>query len=433
MDSSFSMKHHLLRYTLLGIAGSLGASAFAQGDIPFILTSRPEYTISAAVRVRTGGANVKFGKLGTAYRQYTNGGAFQFDDGYVYPDAQRAEEKITGYSPSGLAFVEHSADGKRYFIYTVSKDTNGVETGRTLTSDLVAYQDGMTRDWSYDNASQVENGYVNMHYRYATAEDASGEADSGSSAGVDITINRDLGMIGKNFQWGFAASVGINDINAKMSGEVRSTLHIMTQKFSLAGQPAPTRPDDPTTPDVVESPYPYTAPVYGPIYGSDGTTVISTLGKELTTPLTVTPEGQPVDQTIPGGALVKGYWQVKGAYYLLRLGPSFRWQIHRRFSLSGSVGVAGAYLGSVYKAEEEMIDPEVKYHPGYKAELRMRKFMPGYYGELNAEFWMTYRTGLFVGGVFEKVGDYEQTLANRTAKVEVGSGLAYRFGVVHRF
>jgi predicted porin len=52
---------------------------------------------------------------------------------------------------------------------------------------------------------------------------------------------------------------------------------------------------------------------------------------------------------------------------------------------------------------------------------------------MNAEYWLTQRTGFYVGVNYESLGDYDQTLGGRTAKIDLGSGTGFRLGLTTRF
>ena len=462
------MKQHHLRLLLLSLAVGGSSSAFAQSDLSYIFTARPKYTFSAALKIRTGGANVKFGNLGTILPSPvgiigtgSNGlsvlSGYRFQDGTFGFDVARSNQVTSGGTPvvSGTQtttttnVATPSADGKRYFTSTIvdvkdSSDSTKNSTTTTNNGDYLAYQTGQTRNWSYQDASQVENGVISMHDYGSNSEGASKDAKAGSSGGFDLQLSRELGQIGKNIQWGFAFSFGVNEINAKTSGKITATLLTQTTQFSLLGNAAPTAP--------------YSGPTFGPFILTDGngqplpdptsTTGASQTnptGTETTVPISSSPS-VPKTTPTPGAAVVDGNWQVKGAYYMMRLGPSFRYQITKRVSISGNAGVAGSYIGSTYNFTESLelpagvpnlptssTDSTPLPGPSISNQHRKQDFKLGYYGEVNAEFWITYRTGLFAGVVYEHLGKYSQMLEGRTADINIGGGTAFRIGIINRF
>lgn len=461
------MKHHHLRLLLLSLAVGGSSSAFAQSnDLSYIFTARPKYTFSAALKIRTSGANVKFGNLGTIPQrptiQYQTDPAtgallkdskgnyipnYIFQDGSVNTDAVRASEtthdpvpttdangKVTG---STQAIATPTNGGLRYATSTVTIDNSdpaNVKTTVTTTGDFLAYQAGQTRTWGFQDASQVVNGSIDMHSYSSNSEGATREAESGTSGGFDLQLARELGQLGKKGQWGFSFSFGVNDFNAKTRGRIKAALLTQTTHFSLLGQAAPTAP--------------YTAPTYTDFIPTiNGVAQPPTQATETTVPLSDTPiTDNPV--STPGGANVDGTWKVKGAYYMMRLGPSFRYQLTKRVSFFGNAGFAAGYYGSVFSLTESLAIPEgvpnstttnssgvVSPAPGpsVSGEIRDRSVKFGYYGELNVEFWMTYRTGLFAGVVYEHLGKFNQVLGGRTADIDIGGGTAFRVGIINRF
>jgi hypothetical protein len=440
------MKQHLLRYSLLGLSLVCGGSVFAQADIPFILTAKPKNTFSASLRFKAGGAAVSFSNLGSIERpdsRLRNAAGtivqYQFDDGAVLVEtAERPEAADQTNLDRGL--IKFSADGKRYQVFrAITKTENGQQVfdkaGR-LEADRLAYQAGQTRYWTYTYENQAANGFIEMHNYGARTQGAGFDADSGTGAGFDLQFTREIGRIGKRGEWGFAASIGIVDLNAKTSGKVTSTLLTQVSRFSLMGQAAPAAP--------------YSAPpqdVPGPqMLDEDGKPVTTVDPKdstqqvpvytlyEPTVPLQSTPTSV-TDFETPNGTEIDGRWQLKGSYYSIRVGPSFRYQFARRLSVVATAGFSTAYIGSTYRVTETLYNPVAPTSAlrTLEAERRQSDVIFGGYGEINAEFWLSYRTGIFAGVVYEKLGKYEQSFGGRNARVNIGDGASFRIGIVTRF
>lgn len=462
------MKHHHLRLLLLSLAVGGSSSVFAQSnDLSYIFTARPKYTFSAALKIRTSGANVKFGNLGTipvstgtVYTPDATGKlvltGYKYQDGVVAIDAARSTEVSGGVvetkddkgnvTSTSQYVVTPTNGGLRYAtsIVTVNKaDPANPVTTIENTGDFLAYQAGQTRSWSYVDTSQAVNGGIDMHNYGANSEGASREAESGSSGGFDLQLAREIGQIGKKGQWGISFSFGVNDFNAKTSGRIKAALLTQAFHFSLRGQTAPTAP--------------YTGPTYTTFNETDGNGqpfIDNTLtppaqkqnptGLETTVPIADTPVVTD-PKSDPGKADIDGTWKAKGAYYMMRLGPSFRYQLTKRISFFGNAGFAAGYYGSVFSLTETLAVPTgvpnrvgsdgvtPQGGPSVTGEIRDRSVKFGYYGELNLEFWMTYRTGLFAGVVYEHLGKFRQTLGGRTADVDIGGGTAFRVGIINRF
>lgn len=392
---------YLPRVLLLSLAGAV-SSAFSQTDLSFIFTQRPKNTFSAAIKIRTSGSEVSFSNLGNVpiQRFDPSNARFHYDDGFVDGDGKRGNELAA-------AAGDFYDNNTRYKTY--STDAAGV---KTQTGDFLAYAEGKTRSWGYNDATQVDNGFILMHQSYAASNGATAEADGGGSAGFDLQLGRDLGALGKKGTWGIAFSIGLDDINGKVSKTITADLVTITDRYDLFGQPAPGAP--------------YEAPHVDP------TKSTTSLTFENTVPISQNPAADSPVTTIKDGATINGQWQVKASYYLVRLGPQFRYQFNRRFSISGAAGPAAAILGSTFRADQT-IDSTKIFSPNLTTEVRKTYFKIGGYAELNAEYWLTFRTGFFGGVVYEHLGKYEQELLGQKASVDLGSGMSFRLGVITRF
>lgn len=61
------------------------------------------------------------------------------------------------------------------------------------------------------------------------------------------------------------------------------------------------------------------------------------------------------------------------------------------------------------------------------------KFLPGYYADVNVEWRANQTTGLFGGVSVQQLGDYDQTVGGRTAKIDLGNAVGIRGGISIRF
>jgi len=447
------MNHTLPRFLLIGLLAGVTSSAMAQTDLSYLFTSRPKNYFSAGINIRTGGPSVKFSHLGSLPRSLfdpTQGAAGEnvYDDGMVGVDIKRADETATSTTQ-----VVYNADKSRYQV----KDT----TTGLVYSDELAYNAAQTRIWSANNASQIHDGYVDMHFTTAKEAGGTGEGPGKSSGGFDLQLARDIGLIGKRASWGISFSFGMNDINSQTSKQVASNAYLYTGRYTLNG----TVP----TGEVGTAPY-YSAPSPSGVASNGGgvedTVTLSPAALGLATTPDANGKSAPVAPTIdtstytgvasstgsnsfsntaaysevrmyPGQATVTGTWKIKGAYYLMRLGPSFRYYVSKHVSLSGNVGVAAAYVGSDFTIDETMTAPTVKstsgVQPRYVALSHQREFKIGGFAEANAEYWITFRTGLFGGLVYDTLGHYNHKLDDAVAQVDIGSGLSFHVGVITRF
>lgn len=407
----------------------------------------PPYQISVGVRI-SGKAKVKFSGVGnipynSAPGDNATSGILQrvYDNGYVSPDNSR------------------DAAGNWY-----------------------AKGDGMTNVWGFNSVDQL----VSPVYPNATSVgfqsnrvDTAGAtltAESSSSLSWDIEVSRQLGG-NKRFSWGVVFGAGLNDINAKTSGTVKGNLHTLIDLYALeagAGTKLPSVPIlDPVTNQSIGTSYigPYNAP--GPyVYyfteqgkNADGSLryILDSEGKPTTNPYMVPklgPDGTQLwdvrDESIRLGALpipgsrqdsltssgvdVTGYWQVKGAYMTARFGPYFAWQINRHFALRASAGLTLTILGAQFRFNETYLVPSLAtYLSVDTANGRNDSTVTttlGYFASGEVEWFMTQRTGFFVGAAYESyTRDLRLSMpgTTQTAEISADTGAVFRSGITTRF
>ncbi len=400
----------------------------------------PRSKVSVGFRVLSNGGKVHFGNLGsvafdlTQAAPSTDGSVNRdYDNGSVHTDTARLNEK----DANGNVIT---TPGGRYAVFTTTT-TNVLDSSgnpvlnpdgtkqtvdvTTQTGDFRSFTPGRTRNWAYAAASQVTaDGRVAMSTYSASSEGAGLSKDVGATAGVDFQFNYTLSKPASRLQWGMLTGISLNGINAKNSGSVAATLHARTDFYSLNGQPAPT------------APYNSTLAFVDLLDGSGN--VVGANGLETTVPLADTPDGPTKLINTPGGATINGKWQIKGAYYMLRVGPSVHTQLTNRLGLSASIGLAGAYAGTTYSVAETFQVPDAAdATPVGKTvgieQTTESKFLTGYYADLNLEWMANERTGLFTGFTAQKFDGYDQTVGSRTARIDLGSSVGLRGGISIRF
>ena len=373
----------------------------------------PRTRVSVGIRVIESGGKIRFGNLGertaAAIAPASEGVVDRvYDNGEVLADQLRSTEVDANGNQVPLTngrYTVKNADGK-------------------VVQDLIGYQTGLTRNWNgkYDEQVGVHPGYVGFSSYSAISEGASLSKDQGVTGGLELTFSRDLGRMGRRIHWGLSTGVTLNSINSKTSGTISSTLRTQTDYYKVSNTVDPTMP--------------YGTPSFTFLFDGEGN-LVNDSGYETTVQLSNTPDGtlsSVNDQA--GGAQVRGNWQVKGAYLMVKVGPTVRTQLTERFSLTASAGFAGAYAGTRYTAFEafsipSMGDLEIKSEdPVGSTKTR---FLSGYYADLTLDFAANDRTGLFGGLTAQQFDDYSQTLSGRTAKIDLGQAVGIRGGVSIRF
>lgn len=309
----------------------------------------------------------------------------------------------------------------------VSKDSRTTDSYEDLPDD------GRTNTWQFLYASQItaDQRAIAFHNYSSVSDGASVEAGAVSGVGVDLEYSRRLQTFGKlkfgmepPVAWGFLVGIVTSGANAKASADITATLHTVTDTYSLLGStpPAPG----------------YTAPSSTTETLTDSAGGTGTLTIDTTTLLANLPDSR-TETDVVGAAHIKGFWQVRGAYYTFRTGPWIRWQLKNRFALRASLGPTVTWLGVHMRYNEQLQATESGIESSgliSASETTEDKdyAIPGAFGAVDAEFWVTRRTALFVSGTYETYSkEITITTGDRSADVRLSSGAGFRIGVTTRF
>jgi hypothetical protein len=334
-----------------------------------------------------GGPKVSFGKLGNV-PSIVNAGdttstvSRNYNDGYVDPDAR--------------------------------KDLNGNPVN-----------DGLTNSWNYQYTSQVTpGGDIAFHSYSASTLGAGLQAKGLGAPGWELQMGHSFGKIARKVDFSLVAGFSFSGLNAKIDSTVPAQLTSTTDVYALNGQAVPA--------------VPYTGPTYGsqnvldangnPVLNSDGS--IQTQSVETTTLLSSLPARTTTTSTTD----VQGHWQIKGAYYTFRVGPLFQIPITERLKFSLGAGAAVAYVGINFIVQETLVDlVDVTSSVDTVEQKQHGIFLPAYYADADAEYWLTERTGFFLGANYQKSGSFDQTLNERTAKIDLSTTYGVQSGITLRF
>ncbi len=381
----------------------------------------PRNNVSVGFRLLGSNSHVRFSNLGNVPVDNTpadlSGGSINrtYDNGYVHTDAPRANE-------SDGDGVQTSIPGSRYtvmgsqptYVYDANGNVVGTINAPATSVDGLSYTPGLTRNWSYSLPSQADlrPGYIAMSNYSATSDGAAFDKKQRFVGGVELQFARTLGKGTGRTQWSVATGISINTINVKSSQDFTATLHAGTDYYSLNGQAAPD----------TSVATPYVAP-YTPDAVTEATVPVSALPVDHTDTATV------------GGATVHGLYQVKGAYFMLKLGPSVHRQLSERFGVSASIGVAGVYAGTSYTATEKLDIPEMgtTISTADPEGSSANKVLGGYYADCNFDYSPNETTALYAGVTAQKLGSYVQMLGSRAADIDLGSAVGLRGGISIKF
>jgi hypothetical protein len=459
------MKFLLPRVALTSLALGICAAGYAQDPVPIEFYRPLKNSVSIGVRMIGGNAKVGFsgighippsvfGNIDSAGNKYYHNGVVRGDSlGSFDTGGSETYSGETGATPVTVgtvttktwytrAPVQNSQDRyiiTKYVDYVNTADTTQNYRSTETFGEFVDARAGYTRGFQYASPSQVRTGgggtaVLDMSQYSVSSTGSTAQAESEKSTGVEIQFGRIIKRY-KRFEWGFNFSAGASTINAKTRNVIRANLHADTDTYAFAATDsygAPIRASDftlswydsswadeimPSTIDVTPQ----------PTDGDPASSYTKEGSRHLTyNPISSSQSNVPVD--------VFGYWQIKGAYYTLKLGPIIRFPFAKKWTITGSAGFAGAYVATKFISDEYVLLPDVSGPlTSFTRESTEKRFIPGYYADVNIERWLTVRTGFYIGYGYEKLGSYKQMLDTRKADVDLGTSSGFRFGIITRF
>ena len=225
------------------------------------------------------------------------------------------------------------------------------------------------------------------------------------NTGIEVSVSRDMGKIGKHISWSIFGGVSINDIQASTFKAVKANITTTTDTYDLFGQSAiPAGTSSPSNTSVAVNDANGNA-VIGPD-GNPVTQSISNDGLIGNVPLARTDE--PLRETGHDVTVVDHFKRTHGAYFTFRMGPSVVYSFNDHLKFSVSAGPALIYAGSTYDVTQVMTPPT-----GDPVVIdifdRTQKLVPAYYADVTVQYDLTERTGFYLGGVYQNGGSYLQT------------------------
>ncbi len=374
----------------------------------------PKFTMSLGVRTLSG-AKVSFSGRG-----------------YV-SSFQPPSDTTTG----GIARIYH--DGN------VLPDTNPYSftithpDGTTTTYTSPPTPAGETNTWSFLDLNQVRSdGNINFNSYAADVVDSGlRQKNPGTGVGMDLVVARDMGKLGRKMAWKILFGASLTDIKSHTSDTLNANITTITDTYvpDLNGQTA--------LPGVV----PYTAPSFkqvpqvdadgNPIYDSTGAQVINYVET------TILMSDHPLLRTTtisPGTVFTT--WDLKGAYFTFRLGPSIEYLITDHLRLTFSAGAALVFAGTEYTVSQTF-QPATGGPVQSNDDKDESKFILGYYADANLQYDITDRAGFYAGVVYQDTGSYVQTAdlsdtftgshASYKALVELNGLTGFRMGMTFKF
>jgi hypothetical protein len=416
----------------------------------FAYFSRSHHNLTFGFRA-TQGAKVKFGNVGiipsaTPVAPFTSDQTANnvnrvYDNGAVFADGYRTSE----YDASGTTVISrpsvlNTTTGvvttiNTYQTSSPQVDVNGapvVLNGSQLTAitgNYLGFTPGTSRLYGINTPIQVGEGGPGTVTFTQYSVDSLGESMDGHrniSGGVELQAERLFSDPSKRIRFSLLAGISLNGINSKVSGTVKGRLHIINDTYVIGTLPAlPV--------------YPYATPDLGSVSYVDalGNTVTYPVEQSPYITLPTSPSAR-TETDSPDEVDVDGIWEVKGSYLVMKLGPQIDATVTPNLSFNASAGFAAAYAGTNFSAIETTTianDPTLAVPTITTGAVtsEVSKVLAGYYANFDANWAINERSGLFAGLEYESFSDYNQTLAGRTAKVDLSGNASLRGGLTIKF
>lgn len=422
----------------------------------FAYFSRAKSNMTFGFRL-TEGAKVKFGNLGSipaanaaaplSSDSTANNVLRNYDNGAVGADAQRTPETdgtATFSSPNGSGRYQTHAgevDGRGVPVTNATGGSNAQVT--YVTGDYITYVPGSTRNYAINSVQGQLKTDASGHQtgvafsQYSTTSDGEGfNGKRAISGGFEFEAQRSFSDPGSRIRFALAAGLSLNGINSKRTGSVLSTLNKLTDTYSFTPAGGMTGlPTSIVTSSATSAAVGFTAPDFNTSNytypDTAGNTIVA--GTEDSAPLNLTFQRD----ISTSDEEVSGVWEVKGAYVVLRLGPEVSGSVTPNLSFNAGAGVAGAWVGTNYSANESatltdttLINTTITTGTITSEE---NKFLAGYYANFDAAWAVNERTGFYAGLSYESFGDFTQSLAGRTARIDLGGAASVRGGINIKF
>lgn len=329
------------------------------------------------------------------------------------PTAATPPSAITKEAPPTLRSVGEPADGL-YWIslgprFGLNLDARFKHLGNANASaaNSGGYADGYVRrdsandaggltwNWGYQNAAQVQGNTLTMHNASAAVDGSLGQGDD-PQFGFDLAFGRDFGKV-LGGKWGLQAAFDFTAVSIDANGAVSGTGQLITEAYPLG--------------IVVAPPAPYAGSYAGPgpLIGDTPTRTLSAAAVQITGPQTL-----------------------DGQICALRAGPYYDFQFCKRWSgrLGGGVSLAVADLNYSFNETIAYGHGLTVHNAGSGSGA---EFQAGGYVEGKVLYALTRRTLLFAGAQYEYLGTFSRAAGNEQAQLDLGSAVYLLFGVEWHF
>ena len=260
---------------------------------------------------------------------------------------------------------------------------------------------GLTWNWGYQHASQVAGDTMQFHATQAGAPSSSGARDvtDDPQFGTELTYQRVLGRLPfmEHGLWGFEAAVGYTCLDLRNNGGATRQDTTVTDTYQLNGVLPPSAG-------------------YNGTFSGPGTLMGDT----------------PTRTTASSVTTLSSHEKLSGDLYSIRLGPFAEWNFTPKLSLAASVGLTLAPGDVDYDFSETSttaagVTTVVSGHSS-KSDL-----LYGPYASVMLRYDFCESWGAFVGAQFQSLTDLEQSIGDRSARLDQTVTVYGTIGLTWRF
>jgi len=304
---------------------------------------------------------------------------------------------------------------KQPYTFTTSNSD-----GTTTTHTAGPTPAGTTNSWSFLDLNQIRpDGNMDFHSYSANVPDTGTQNPSvNNGGGIELMLSRDMGKIGKRMEWKLNLGVSLTDLKAKTDSSSSATITTLTDTY------VPNLNGGTSLPTSV----PYTAPSFkqipsvdangNPVYDSTGTQIIDYVET------TIYMGNVPLNRTITTSTgVISNHWELKGAYFTFKIGPSISYLVTDRLRLTFGAGASIVLSGATFDVTSTF-QPDVGGALTSDDTSDLLKFLPGYYAEAELQYDFSDKAGFYAGVEYQDNGSYTQT--SNLNDIYTGSSASYK-------
>ncbi len=279
---------------------------------------------------------------------------------------------------------------------------NLVDNNNNSYGDLQA-----TRNWGYDNASQVvDNRYIVMHSSSSPSDVSSTGHRDDPHSGFELVYQREIGRDEKS-RWGVEGAFGITWLNVDDGQPLSGNVNRISDSFEV--------PADESGFRFIPPPGHQGSDLAGPLLGSEPTPPRST-------------------SVLPGAASITGKRNFDANLFGFRFGPYVELPLNERVILTLGGGFAFAYVDSDFSFSETVTIADVgsEFHQGSGSH---DDWLFGYYvgGRVAVALNQKRDWHFVVGAQFQDLGNYTHKEGGQKALLDLDAAAFVTVGVSYSF